>query len=422
MADSEDEAPQLPVVPPSAGGGREQGESGEDRLDAFASAVLARVPDIPANPDWEPSPSDVLLATWVRKQSIKQVKPITLKKLSASPTGSKEDVSFMLRKDAALMDIGDAGAMVVLEKPRDDVSNKDWYDQTSSTVFNALFRSVFHIPTLAHKVRSLRGTPDCAKAAWEALDKFFVKKTEWAEIELRRELANFKHKAGEDMSSFLSRMDDLREKAAAYDMPFTDAECVLPVMLSLERAWGKDVSAAFPPGTRYSAMDWDTVRNTLESEDQQRRGCAKGSTLLPLGWTSRHGGARVSTGEPNPPAVRPAPSFHPSGGSRLPGPQGPNNRKKPTRWQDLLCCWFCKRIGHSIRDCRNKGKPPFYTATPHDREVCDKKKQEHFATLQSRAGRAHAVSGASPDASTDSHVAIAPPVVSPPALLPNPIL
>ena len=404
--------------PPGLTPGRAaEAQQTQQHVDQYVHTVLSRPPP-EMGVDETPSPQDYQVACMVNVvQSTQQmlqttqqmlqnlhiqsqavsykVKPFTLKRLAAAGRDTrdlKDDMAYIHWMPAARTDIRAAGGIDVILKNRSGYHDQIWYDMTSSIVFNALYKAVSHIPTLADELMYLEDKEECAKLAWEAIRAHFIQATQWAEVEFRNEFHTFKVKSGEDMKSFLGRMEDLRTKAATYGHVLNDGECVNRVMYSLDRHWGTAVCAVFPPNTPFSAMNWRQVKAALLREDSERRGYStKSPTALPLGWTSRQGGARAAEAAEPKPVVQTS-NFTPQAVSRRFQPSGPKvtggQKKVPQKWQDVECCWFCKKIGHRVADCRNKGKPQYYAATPADKELCDKKKKEHFASLQGKARQA----------------------------------
>ena len=374
-------------------------------LSNYFAEILARAP--PLEDGAVPSPADVQMALfgqYMQQQAAaaaaaaaqsKKVKPFSLKRLAATEKETKElkdDLIYIHWVPTAQEDIYAAGALEVIERRSVGASDPEWYEHANHLTFNAIFKAIQHSPGLNEAVLPLLGQEDSAFDAWEAIRNHFVRKIQWAKVEFKRELSSFRHKTGEDMTSFLSRMETIRLKAQTYGYRITDGECVMALVPVIDRSWGDKVCMYFPPDTDFDDMDWPTVKAALAREDRERRGSVKNPNLLPLGWVSRQGGARAAAGDQAQGAALPVPQAAPEKGqSRFQNTRpagGP--RSPPKSWQQIQCCWFCKKIGHSVRDCRNKGKPAFYQVTLQDREVCDKKKQQHFHAMQNRSPKVSA--------------------------------
>ena len=287
-------------------------------LNSYFEQVLARAPRVAA--DDVPDKIDVTLALighWMKEQSratalaaaaaaasaataasqAKRVKPFSLKRLAATEKeskDSKEDMMYIHSAPIALSDIANAGGIDVIEKRAADVADKEWYAHANGFVFNALFKAISHIPGLNEALLPLLGETDGAFEAWEHIRNHFIQKSQWAKAEFKKEVSSFRHKAGEDMATFLQRMESIRLKAQTYGYRLSDGDCCMAVVPALERSWGEKVCTYYPEDTDFDDMDWPKVKAALLREDRDPRGCVKSSDRLPLGWVSKHGGVRVA--------------------------------------------------------------------------------------------------------------------------------
>jgi hypothetical protein len=170
-------------------------------------------------------------------------------------------------------------------------------------------------------------------------------------MQLRTELHAMQISPGESMDDMLGRFQAHGDKWEAYGMSPPLDLMVEKVCNLLPWNFVQAIKSEFPPKSLILTWEWDQVCLHLKREDLERRtrSAPVAETELPLGWSFRYTNqnrvlvkGKEDKGQAN---------FGQEGkgapqGKRPGGTKG--GERDPNR---VVCCYFCKKLGHTLKDC-----------------------------------------------------------------------
>lgn len=296
---------------------------------------------LPADPD----------AVWNSvTHELKVPKPFTL-----TPLGSdKGDLVYFKWRRQTLSDLASQQARDVIEKDiRADNTWEyaGWYKATDAVVYAALHKAVQKVPHLCSAVGTLEGKPHSSKKTWEVIRNHYIRVSNQTIMQLRTELHGMQLLSGESMDDLLGRFQAHGDKWEAYGMPPPFDLMVERVCNLLPWNFVQAIMPKFPPDSLILTWSWEEVCLYLKREDLERRtrSVPAADTELPLGWSFRYvnqGRVLVKGKEDKAHANlgqegKGSPKGKSPGGSK-------GGERDPNR---VVCCYFCKKVGHTLKDC-----------------------------------------------------------------------